>query len=329
MKSNETLRVARVPSGNEPENKEIQFVLREPKVTNTAGSVQTLRLFQMLGFGMVVLFGVLSTPSAEAEEAVKYLNRSNSWCMGQVDDHPCTREHAYRQNDYLAALTDKEIFDYGKRAEQGDTEAMYLLSQIAREIPGTKREYPYRDRWLPRAADAGHPIAKYLMAEEAHKNKELGDEQYLALIEAAALAQGGGDIAWRLAFSYANPTAELDYGIKCSGEIPRAFNFLKGEPNKALFWAQIAADKGNIMAAEHLCNSFYLETGDPHYGIAKRNATETARWCTLAAQAMCSKRGALLLSILYREGIGVRRSAIDALYWQRIYQERDRKTKIR
>ena len=74
------------------------------------------------------------------------------------------------------------------------------------------------------------------------------------------------------------------------------------------------------MAAETLCTSYY--SGNDSYGINKRDPVEAARWCTFAAQADCSRRGALWLSDLFREGVGVPKSAVDALYWERIDQQR-------
>lgn len=275
----------------------------------------------------LLLFGVVSQSQADVEVPAKRLKRLNPRCIGAVDDHPCTREQTYRQEDYLASLSNLEIADYERRAESGDADAMYLLSLIAKEMPDGKRDFPYREKWLSRAADARHPIARYLIAEIAYKRKELSDETFLKEIEMAAQSQGNGDIAWRLAFSYANPSAEEDYGVKCSGGVPRNFTFLKGDPIKALHWARIAAGKGNIMAAENLCNSFYLDTGNPSYGIPRRDATESAYWCTLAAQAMCSQRGAFSLSVLFRDGIGVPKSALEALYWKRISRERDSRTR--
>ncbi len=341
----------------------------------------------------LLLLCMVSVASANDYAPIKRLTRNNQQCVGEVDDHPCIREQKYRQEDYLAALGDKEIAGYERLADKGDADAMFLLSQIAKETADGKRKYEYREKWLPRAAAAGHPVAMYQQATEAYRKREriaeyekavnngygslefryllslvssrrsgeenawpaselppnaetwqalaeeltsedaytgkpLTDEHYLELTEAAALAEGSGDIAWRLAFSYANPESEKIYGIYCAEGMRRSFHFLKGAPQKALQWTRIAAEKGNIMAAELLCNSYYLDTGNPRYGIAKRDAAESARWCALSAQAMCSSRAALSLSVLYREGIGVPKSAIDALYWERIHQERFKRTRV-
>jgi len=205
---------------------------------------------------------------------------------------------------------------------------MYLLALVPTEArvanPEGTREYPYREPWLVRSAAAGHPIAKYLVAEEAYHKKSISDDDYLALVEAAALAQGSGDIAWRLAYSYKNPTAEKGDVIY---KIPRNFLFLKGDKAKALHWARLAARKGNMMAAEDLCSTMYIGT-QSNYGIAQRDLDETVRWCTMASQAMCSSRAALSLSGLYREGIGVAKSSIDALYWLNISTERFRRNSV-
>ncbi len=330
---------------------------------------------------IVFLFSGLCFPPgtfAADPAPVKRLKRLNPGPLCGIDDHPCIREIVYRQEDYLAALTEKEIADYEKKAKLGDADAMYLLSQIPKELPDGKREYLYRT-WLQKAADAGHLVANYLLAKEAHikrmhialvekrakiekdpssiylyalitgaplpeteppyvdklqarakeltaedyyTGKPLTDESYLAIIEAAALAQGNGEIAWRLAISHASPTIDTD--IRCSGDIDRHFGFVEKSPQKALHWARIAASKGNIATAEFLCNSFSLKSGDSAFDIPGRDAAEAVRWCTLAAQATCSSAAALNLSALYHEGIGVSQSAIDALYWKRIWREHRR-----
>lgn len=249
--------------------------------------------------------------------------------FGLVDDHICTLERRNRQEDYLAELSAKEINSYLKMAQAGDADAMYLLALIPVESSTggaeAKREYPYRHPWLARSAAAGHPIAKYLAAEEAYLKNNISDDSYLALIEAAALAQGSGDIAWRLAFSYKNPTAEKGDVIY---KVARNFLFLKGDKAKALHWARVAAAKGNMMAAEDLCSTMYAGTTQFTYGFAERDLNETVRWCTLAAQAMCSSSAALTLSGLYRDGIGLPKSSVDALYWLRISKERFRKNSV-
>jgi TPR repeat protein len=250
--------------------------------------------------------------------APKRLTRSVD-IIGPVDDHKCTLERKYREEDYLASLDEKALSGYLQSARSGDAGAMFLLSQVPKETPNGGREYPMRDPWLRRAADAGHPVAKYFLADEAHRRKEIGDDEFLAVIEAAALFQGGGDIAWRLSFSYSRAGAERgDLVMK----VPRNFLFLKGDKSKALHWARIAGAKGNIMAAENLCGSMYFSTSEHFYGLARPNPEEVVRWCTLAAQAICSDAGALWLSGLYRKGIGVAPSPLDALYWERQYKER-------
>lgn len=270
---------------------------------------------------------VSTSALAATQEAVieKRLKR-RTHALGPVDDHACTLERNDREEDYLAALTKQEIAGYLKLASAGDADAMYLLALIPGETAVPKpegiREYPWRDPWLARAGAAGHPIAKYLLAAEAHDKKLIADGDYLALVEAAALAQGSGDIAWRLAFSYMNPDAEKgDVRYK----VPRNFMFLSGDKAKALYWARLAAGKGNMMAAEDLCSTMYLGTAQYKYGIQVTDTAETARWCTLAAQAGCSERAALSLSGLYQKGIGVTRSMVDALYWRKISDERNRR----
>lgn len=335
---------------------------------------------------MLFIFVATLTVSAQAAPPIKHLQRLHPWCYSPVDEHVCTRERTYQQEDYLAALTEKEIAAYVKLAEKGDADAMYLLSQVVTEKEDGNRDYTNRNKWLPRAADAGHPIAKYLLAEEAYNkreriadfeksvrttsgksanvryflalvakyrsggdndqplpepppdaqiwqalakeltskdaytNKPLTDEYYLELIETAALAEASGDLAWRLAYSYANPDAERS-DVYCPGGFGRNFRFLNGNPKKALHWARIAAGKGNIMAAETLCNWYYYGNAI-RLDIDKRDPAEAAQWCTLAAQADCSSGGALWLSRLFREGVGVPKSAVDALYWERVYQQR-------
>ena len=337
----------------------------------------------MLVLSLLLLGSVESVLSAESVP-IKRLTRQHPWCLSEVDDHLCTRERTYREEDYLASLSEKERTDYERKADNGDADAMYLLSQIPKEREDGKREYPYRGKWLPRAADAGHPIAQFERAEEAFKKREriasikkmaeenkypdmiylysliagkavegeskdavaklpdasrlqvrakeltaedaytgkpLTEAHYLELIEAAALAQGSGDIAWRLAFAYQGLAAGGD--VICSDEDQaRKFSFLQADPEKALYWAKVAANKGNIAAAEDLCNSYYWVSGDFRLGITKRDSSEAARWCTLAAQAMCSVRGSMYLSRLYREGIGVPKSEMEELYWIRVYGER-------
>lgn len=299
-----------------------------------------------------------------------------------MEASPCIRERIYREEDYLAALSNKQLLDFEKAAEQGDADAMYLLSLVPRELDNGEREYPYREKWLGRAAAAGHPIARFRLAEVAYKKrrhiaqietmakvnkhpssiylhtlinggapdtsglsakevetlqklakeflaednytgKPLTDENYLGMIEAAALAQGSGDLAWRLANAYQGYNPE-DSDVQ-RGDLSKAtyFVFLHSDPGKALFWARIAAEKGHIEAAELLCTQFYYGNNS-RLGIKTQNGAEAARWCTLAAHAMCSIKAPLYLSNLYKDGIGVPKSALDALFWRRIDQEHDR-----
>lgn len=294
---------------------EVAYSMRCLAKASVAGVLLALTLLLPLP-----LVAQVDSGGPKPTERVKRLKRSIEQ-IGPVDDHTCTLERRYRQDDYLAALTPKELAGYLQLAESGDADAMYLLTQIPKEAADGNHEYPYRNPWLPRAAQAGHPIAKYLLAEESHRMKEISDEAYLGLIEAAALFQGSGEIAWRLAYSYKHPNAGTgDVVFK----VPRNFMFLKGDKEKALYWARTAAGKGNIMAAEDLCTTMYMGTFYL-YGLSKRDPVEAVHWCTAAAQATCSARAALSLSGLYREGLGVTKSRLDALYWLRVHEERFRR----
>ena len=276
---------------------------------------------------LVVLFA-LSQFSVEAQQPpAKRLKRIYQVC-GPVDDHPCTVEYKYRQEDFLASFDDEDIAEFEERASNGDADAMFLLSQIPREDAERNRSYPYRDKWLKRAAEAGHAIARYQLGEIAHQKGEISDEEFLKLAEAAAQIEAGGDLAWRLGFSYGSAGIEntdnrgCSYWVKAEW-IPRNFIFLKGDPEKALYWTRLATEKGNIMAAERLCLSYYnYNNGWPEFGINGPDETEALRWCTQAASASCSYVGARAMSNLYRIGFTVPKDRDMEEFWRQIGNKR-------
>ena len=293
---------------------------------------------------LVVLFA-LSQFSVEAQQPpTKRLKRIYQVC-GPVDDHPCTVEYKYRQEDFLASFDDEDIAEFEERAKNGDADAMFLLSQIPREDAERNRTYPYRDKWLTRAAEAGHAIARYQLGEIAHQKGEISDEEFLKLAEAAAQIEPGGDLAWRLGFSYGSAGIEntdnrgCSYWVEVKGPprdykylnakwIPRNFIFLKGDPEKALYWTRLAAEKGNVMAAERLCLSYYnYNNGWPEFGINGPDETEALRWCTQAAFSSCSNVGASAMSDLYRTGFVFQKNKVAETFWLRI--EANRVEKLR
>lgn len=162
---------------------------------------------------------------------------------------------------------------------------------VPRELNRDKREYPYRAHWLLKAAEAGHPIARFriaeetykkrrqiaqieadaktnryrtsiylhallnsgtpdatglsapevevlqrtakeLLAEDAYTGKPLTDETYLALIEAAALAQGSGDLAWRLSNAYQGYNPRGERCSKGRSDQDHLFRFPEGRSGK-------------------------------------------------------------------------------------------------
>ena len=300
--------------------------------------------------GVAICFAAListwpAIASAE-DQPVKRLRRINPQQTGaRIDDYYCTRERVYREEDYLAALSEKDIAKYQAMAVKGDVEAMYLLTKIARETPDGVREYPYRATWLPQAEAAGHPIALYERArEEAFRQGQAKgiirpyfDEALIDLAEKAAMAQGSGEIAIRLAFAYRTGDGrpkipkelqhEIDLFREADASQPAAttIRIQPRNPQKAVYWARIAAEKGNILAAEELCIAY--SWGNPRFGVIGQpadNDQDGVRWCQLAAQAPCSSRGALYLSGLYKDGKGVSRSMEDAAYWGKIYERRSK-----
>lgn len=81
---------------------------------------------------LVVLFA-LSQFSVEAQQPpAKRLKRIYQVC-GPVDDHPCTVEYKYRQEDFLASFDDEDIAEFEEHASNGDADAIFLLSQIPME----------------------------------------------------------------------------------------------------------------------------------------------------------------------------------------------------
>lgn len=289
------------------------------------------------------------TIAAEENQPVKRLRRLNpNWMGGDVDDSYCTRERAYREEDYLAAMPDKDIANYLAMADKGDVEAMYLLSKIVRETADGGREYPYRETWLPLAEKAGHPVALYERArEEAFRQEQakgiirpFHNDALIELAEKAAMAQGSGEIAARLAFAYRTGDGRPEIPKELQHEIKESDLFREGDnsrptattirirlrnPQKAAYWARIAAEKGNILVAETLCATY--ASGSGSFGVydqSSDNDKDGVRWCVLAAQRPCSYRGAAYLSGLYLKGKGVPRSLVDAVYWKKVDERRSK-----
>lgn len=48
-----------------------------------------------------------------------------------MEDHLCIRERIYREEDYLAALTEKELTEYENRAKEGDADTICTFSRGA------------------------------------------------------------------------------------------------------------------------------------------------------------------------------------------------------
>jgi len=299
---------------------------------------------------LATLTGALPTIASAENQPVKRLKRLNpNWMGGEIDDSYCTRERAYREEDYLAAMPDKDIANYQAMADKGDVEAMYLLSKIARETPDGGREYPYRETWLPLAEKAGHPIALYERArEESFRQgqakgiiRPFSDNALIELAEKAAMAQGSGEIAARLAVAYRIGDGRPEIPKELQHEIKESDLFREGDssrpaattirvrlrnPQKAVYWARIAAEKGNILVAERLCTDY--SWGNPSFAVDGQpvdNDQDGVRWCVLAAQAPCLRSGALYLSGLYKEGKGVPRSFVDAAYWEEVDKQRSKR----
>lgn len=261
--------------------------------------------------------GLSQSPSSPSRSD-KRLSRSVQ-SLGPVDDHACNLDRKYRREDYLARIDQATLSKYVAAAEAGDREAMYLLAQVPRDAGGGDRTYPYRDRWLAAAARLGHPLAELQVGATDFRSKRISGEQYQLLIEKAAIWEADGDVAWRLAYSYLHPDAEKG---DIAYPVPRPYPVVQGDKAKGLRWARVAAEKGNVMAAEDLCTRMTLNTAKEIYGLEERDPAETLKWCRFASQAACSSGSATMMSILYDRGDGIARSPIDALVWRSIAQER-------
>jgi len=234
----------------------------------------------------------------------------------------CVREwHGLRYSD--REISKEQHAQLLKRAQSNDRDAQFRLYRAIRvhgeEVPRPKEE---RLRWLNLAVANGSIKAQMAGIVEQYgwinKHPDHG-ARYVALWEQAAM-EGDADVAYRLALVHVGVTEDARYSSMREYSVPALSR------EKYRYWLEVAAERGHWSAAESLCAHHHR--GDIEFGFPPAPG-EALRWCRLAAQYDCSATAPLLLWEMFREGQGVDKSERIADYWKQVFDERDRRARLR
>lgn len=263
------------------------------------------RLPVVAGLCAILGAGLFAT-SAWCEEAKPrpepYYGKNGQW-------HACQKERLIRLEDDKSLYDEKELAKLIKRAEErGDDETIYLLAKTNKKSADGKVDLEFVSKWQKRALEINHPAALFEAGEIAYRQGKISRDEFIKLAETAAQDHGGYDIPYRLALGYADPDSA-----------PEGFDTLPANPEKALYWMKVAAERANAAAADDLCNAYF--EGDSRFGTPV-SFNEAKKWCFMAAQAMCTIRAPKHLSEMYWRGKGLPRDLKEATYWKKFAEER-------
>jgi len=203
--------------------------------------------------------------------------------------------HSAFARDQAKLAAERQAFaKIRQKAESGDPEAQYELSQRLEDGEGTEVNLEEAVRWSRMAAEQGHAKSQYRLGVYLANGEGVTadpKEAYQWFVKAAAQ----GD-------------AYAEYAIaKCL----RDGDGVKADLVESRKWLQRAADHGQPMAQWHVGCDFYDEKPD-----LSRDAI-AARWFQKAAEQL-HPQALISLGICYRLGRGVPKNPIEGLAWMAI-----------
>ncbi|MCL2012064.1 MAG: SEL1-like repeat protein [Cystobacterineae bacterium] len=125
-------------------------------------------------------------------EAMKWLSLASVWGR-----HPAAKEA-------LEEIEREEANRLQKRAEQGEAEAQYGLSELYRRGQGVEKDEAQAAQWCSEAAKQGHPEAQYRLGEMAYNGTQghARDKAQAAKWYTQAAKQGHTEAQYRLGLMY-------------------------------------------------------------------------------------------------------------------------------
>lgn len=183
------------------------------------------------------------------------------------------------------------------RAEAGDLEAQYELSQRLEDGEGTKADIEAAVRWARRAAEHGHVKSQYRLGV------------YLVNGEGVIPDPKEAYLWFRKAAEQGDAYAERAVAISL-----HEGNGVKADPVEAKKWL--------LRAAEHDQPQAQWQVGCEYYGQKPDIARDAiaARWFRKSAEQL-HPRGLISLGICYRQGRGVSKDPIEGMAWMMLGNE--------
>ena len=220
----------------------------------------------------------------------------------------------------------RDISSLQLRANQGDTEAEYLLGRSYMTGNGVPRNYEEAAKWFRQSAAQGFADAEFSLGYlYEHGDGVRRDYRQAVSYYSIAASQGQATAENNLASMY-----EHGRGVKKNvdeakrwyrkaaerSEVVAQCNlaslyFRARDYTQAVVWFRAAAQQGDATAQEDLAWMYYTGTGiAPDYG-------EAAKWVRLAAEQGYA-RAQLDLGYIYEQGKGISLDYTSAYTWYKI-----------
>ena len=217
---------------------------------------------------------------------------------------------AYKRGHYTTAL-----YDFEKRANQGDPVAQFCLGYMFEEGKGVRADDEKAKKWYEKAADADYPPAMNNLAKMYYDG----------------LFYSKGKELWRRAAEMGNPTAQFNLGFAYwvdaypiaadSEDIEKVEKLLKQAADQKLPRASNFLGFLYEIKAQHAADNDDFELANKWYEMQK-NSYKAADNMVKAKEKAAGKkekgyaRAQFNLGVMYEKGEGIAQSLTENERWQ-------------